>query len=955
MTPRPTAALVLVAWAALAAAGPMRSGAEGTPAPARRVFAAAVRPVGPSSSPTRIVRTTLSFDEQAQPMTIAVSLRMRNLDELQARLARGQNVPNGGLDRRAMEERYLPSAADYEQVRAWLVSRGLAITCDDRNHTTVFARGTVASVAEAFEVPFARVATPDGEFSSAVGPPSLPSSLPTSVLTVDGLQPHIRGHAPAGGAPQALGNAATGYYIAPADVMAAYAFPAGATGSGQTIAVIMSSTPLASDLTQFWTAAAIPRSIGTFTAIPIEGGPDPIDQINLALEVAIDIDWSTATAPGAAVRLYAIPNLLFSTINEACIRILADAAETPGLSVVTMSIAGPENQLPIASYAAYTQTFAQLAAAGISVLACSGDGGSNPNPNLSNGYSSSFALGPEYPASDPYVAGIGGTNLDFTKTWAKGSESAWSTIPPGDVEETAIYLATGGGISMFPRPPWQEDGGAVLASNPTSRCVPDLAGISVGTSSATGGSVTTESAIVLYGNLTGCYGTSLATPIWAGIIALVNQAREANKVGPVGLLGPALYPLHGTSAFNDIIAGSNGAYRAGPGYDLCTGLGSPNVAHLIQVLEAPAAVVGSLPSGTVTQGAPTSPVNAGTPTSFSVAAAGPEAVTYQWYLDGVAIGGANGASYQMVAGAADAGAYSVAISGAGGTTTLEAGTLSVATHARLTNLSARAQVEGAANLLIAGFVTTGLASKSILVRGAGPALAGFGVSDFLADPTLELRSSGGSVLAANSAWTASLAPIFSSLGAFAFAPGSGDTALLQALPPGAYTAQVASTQAGTGVAIAEVYDADEGAPANRLINLSARATVGSGSAILIGGFVIEGTTSETVVVRAIGPALLGFGLNPFLSNPVLTVLDAQGRPIAQDAGWENPVTASGAAAEPATAYTFSRVGAFALAAGSADCALVLTLPPGQYTAQVTAAPGSSGPTGAALVEVYELR
>ena len=292
---------------------------------------------------------------------------------------------------------------------------------------------------------------------------------------------------------------------------------------------------------------------------------------------------------------------------------------------------------------------------------------------------------------------------------------------------------------------------------------------------------------------------------------------------------------------------------------------------------------------------------------------------------------------------------------AGGSTSLAAGTLAVATDAWLTDLSARAYVESGANLLIAGFVTTGGAAKTILVRGSGPALTAFSISDYLANPQLALDDSAGVTLASNSAWDPALAPEFASLGAFAFPPGSNDTALLSTVPAGAYTALVSSGTSQDGVAAAEVYDADSGAPASRLVNLAARAYVGTGANILIGGFVVAGTTSETVIIRGVGPGLAQFSLTGLLSNPVLSVFDQAGNQIAQDAGWQNPVTSSGAAAENATAGQFAGLHAFALEAGSADSAIVLTLAPGNYTAELSGAEGSAAPAGIGLVEIYELR
>lgn len=108
------------------------------------------------------MRTALTGAELARPMTLSVSLRMKDFADFQARLAKGQNFANAGISRTEMERSFLPAASDYAEVRSWLVSQGLVITQDGVNHTTVFARGAVSRVAEVFHVSFARVATADG-------------------------------------------------------------------------------------------------------------------------------------------------------------------------------------------------------------------------------------------------------------------------------------------------------------------------------------------------------------------------------------------------------------------------------------------------------------------------------------------------------------------------------------------------------------------------------------------------------------------------------------------------------------------------------------------------------------------------------------------------------------------------------------------------------------------------
>jgi len=277
------------------------------------------------------------------------------------------------------------------------------------------------------------------------------------------------------------------------------------------------------------------------------------------------------------------------------------------------------------------------------------------------------------------------------------------------------------------------------------------------------------------------------------------------------------------------------------------------------------------------------------------------------------------------------------------------GSSTAASGTRLVNISSRAFVGTGAELEIAGFVISGPAgsSEQVLVRGVGPALANYGVSGFLTNPILTLYDSAGNQVATNTGWsTAANAPAIAaaatSTGAFALPADSADSALLVSLAPGAYTAEVAGVGGATGVALAEVYEVTSGTP--ELINISTRAYVGTGASVEIGGFVINGSQSETVLVRAVGPTLSQFGVSSPLATPTLSVVDSAGTTVASNTGWSTAANASAIAAA-ATA-----TGAFALPSGSSDSALLLTLAPGAYTAVVS---GSDGASGIALVEIYE--
>lgn len=280
---------------------------------------------------------------------------------------------------------------------------------------------------------------------------------------------------------------------------------------------------------------------------------------------------------------------------------------------------------------------------------------------------------------------------------------------------------------------------------------------------------------------------------------------------------------------------------------------------------------------------------------------------------------------------------------------------------RLVNLSARAAVGTDSNILIAGFIISGSGNKSMLVRGVGPALLPLGVSNFLAQPSLGLFNGQSVQINSSTAWNnnAALSAAFNQVGAFGYAAGSADSALqVSLLANQTFTAEVSGVSNGTGVALAEIYDADPTllTSPSRLVNISARANVGTGSNILIAGFIIGGSGNETVLVRGIGPTLGILGVAGVLGQPVLTVYDSSGKVITSDQGWQNPPTAPtgvwAGKASPTNAShaTFSKVGAFDLSNGSADSALVITLPAGAYTAQIS---GANSTTGVALVEIYE--
>jgi uncharacterized protein (DUF1800 family) len=251
------------------------------------------------------------------------------------------------------------------------------------------------------------------------------------------------------------------------------------------------------------------------------------------------------------------------------------------------------------------------------------------------------------------------------------------------------------------------------------------------------------------------------------------------------------------------------------------------------------------------------------------------------------------------------------------------------------NISTRAQVGTADNVMIAGFIVTGTGQKTVLIRALGPSLP---VPGTLSDPVLELHDSTGALVATNDNWRTSQQSEIIATGL----PPSNDkeSALLETLNPGAYTAIVRGVNNAIGVGLVEVYDLDGSNPAIRLTNISTRGNVQTNDNVMIGGFVIQGDTAMSVILRVIGPTL-SVGGTPIvgrLMDPMLELHDGNGALLAQNDNWRTTQA--------------SEIQATLLApSDDRESAIVSTLVPGAYTAIVR---GSGNTTGIALFEMYDL-
>jgi kumamolisin len=491
------------------------------------------------------------------PLLFSLTGEDRALAELERKVVAGETVSPDEL------RSYGPSQSSVEALTRWLPQNGYEVERVTEDGTAVYATAALSDIEQTLHVDMRAVTKEGMTYAAASGPPSLPAEVAQDVEAIIGLQPyrqahkHLR-HGPPPGREGVAGLTASvsrpnGYLVA--DLLGAYdAGGVAATGAGQTIAILIDTFPEDADTQAFWKANNLPEDLSRVTKINVSGSPLP----PISGEESLDLQWASGIASGANVHVYASGGLDFVSLDAGIDRILDDAMTTPGLRQMSMSLGLGELFFGAASAEIQTQhkKFVKLAALGVNVFVSSGDAGSNPDQT---GHSATGPTQAEYEASDPMVVGVGGTTLRLDAHGAVTSETAWS-------------MSGGGKSVVFPRPTWQTGAGVPGGSQ---RLVPDVA---CAADPATGGMV------FINGTPQAVGGTSWSAPVWAGFCARINESRTSAGKAPLAFLPPQLYPLLGRPAFRDITSGSNGAYAAGVGYDLVTGLGSPQVAALISAL-----------------------------------------------------------------------------------------------------------------------------------------------------------------------------------------------------------------------------------------------------------------------------------------------------------------------------------------------------------------------------------
>jgi kumamolisin len=505
---------------------------------------------GSKRNPYRGAKATGKADP-GDVLEVTVLVRRRHASEMAGIAVAGREATP--MSRQAFAERYGASDDDLAAVTGFAEQQGLSVVLSHAGRRTVRLSGTVAQFNTAFGVDLQHFAYDGGSYRGRTGVIVLPPALQGVVEAVLGLDDrpvakpffHIASDDASSG----------GGSFTPVQVASLYGFPAG-TGAGQCIALIeLGGGYSDDDLATYFSGLGISPA-PSVVAVGVDGGanqpsgdPDSADG-----EVLLDIEVSGAVAPGARIAVYFAPNTDAGFI-DAVTTAAHDTTNAP--SIISISWGGPESSWTQQSIDAMDSAFQAASAMGITVLVASGDSGSSDGESGNN---------VNFPASSPNCTACGGTDL-VAKGTAIRTETVWDDLAAGGG-------ATGGGASaVFPLPAWQANLNLTASDGTVSalaaRGVPDIAGDAA---PGTGYKVLVDGQSIVVG------GTSAVAPLWAGLVARINAASGK----AAGAINPVLYA--NAAALNDIVSGNNGSYAAAPGWDACTGLGSPDGAKLAGVL-----------------------------------------------------------------------------------------------------------------------------------------------------------------------------------------------------------------------------------------------------------------------------------------------------------------------------------------------------------------------------------
>lgn len=467
------------------------------------------------------------------------------------------NLQGRHLSRTEFASKYAASAAAFDQLRSFASQHGLSVDegASSLERRTLMLTGTAAKMQQAFGVELQQVEHDGRHYRIHQQPVSMPQECASMVDAVLGLDTRPQAQSHLRKLKDLRPAAAGAQSYLPRQIAEFYSFPTDVDGNGETIGILeLGGGFTTTDIQQYFQNQNItPPQV---VAVSVDGGTNsPTNPNGADSEVMLDIEVAASVAPEAKIAVYFTPNTDQGFI-DALTTAIHDTTNHP--SVISISWGGPESSWTQQAMTALDDACQSAAALGVSITVACGDSGSTDG--VSDG-----ANHVDFPASSPHVLACGGTKITVSGTTLT-NEVVWN-------DEAQSGGATGGGVSsVFALPTWQQKANVPGATNGGSgRGLPDVAGDAA---PATGYSIEVDGQTEAVG------GTSAVAPLWAGLIALLNQ-----KLGkPVGFLNPQIYPLLGSTAFRDITQGTNGTYKAGVGWDACTGLGSPVGNSLVTTL-----------------------------------------------------------------------------------------------------------------------------------------------------------------------------------------------------------------------------------------------------------------------------------------------------------------------------------------------------------------------------------
>jgi kumamolisin len=514
-------------------------------------------------------------------LEVTVRVRPKNPLPKAEDMLKLSGAPLQQLTHEEYEERYGADPKDLALIIKFAQEHNLNVVRESAARRTVILAGTVADFNRAFGVFLNTYAYPGGTYRGRTGLIQVPAEIVPVVEGVFGLdnRPVARRHT---SLPHAAANGARPF--TGAELAKIYNFPQGFDGSGQTIGIIeLGGGYRPSDLDAYFSKLGLPTP--KVIPVSVDGGANtPTSANSDDAEVVLDVQVAGAAAPGAKFVVYFAPNNATSSgFLDALTKAIHDTENTP--SVVSISWGGPESISTANFQVEFDKALQAAALLGITVCVAAGDNGAaDVGPKAWDGQAHV-----DFPSASPFSLSCGGTRL-ITANGAISAESVWNQNQ-ADVSPEAgpdgSFGSGGGGVSgAFPLPAYQQQANVPASLNPAGfkgRGVPDVTG---------DGDPDTGYNILVDGQPIQEGGTSAVAPLWAALIAVINQKLK----GRVGFVNPQLYALSaGSGAFHDISTGNNRVsfqqfknvgYDAGPEWDATSGLGSPDGTVLSSVLKA---------------------------------------------------------------------------------------------------------------------------------------------------------------------------------------------------------------------------------------------------------------------------------------------------------------------------------------------------------------------------------